>query len=57
MNLLLSIFRAGKQANAQIANNFDVLAVPAYIRYGVQIKGVNQYSPVVFMVDGWGFRK
>ncbi len=57
MSLLLSIFRTGKKANAQIANNFDVLAAPAYIRYGVNINGVNQYSLVVFTVDGWGFRK
>lgn len=57
MSLLSSIFRTGKKATAQIANDFDVLAVPAYVRYNIQINGVNQYNPAVLMVNGWGFRK
>ncbi len=54
---LLSMLLSSKKANQAIISDFDVLAIPAYVRYNIQINGVNQYNPNVLMVNGWEFKK
>lgn len=54
---LLSMLLSSKKANQAIISDFDVLEIPAYVRYNIKINGANQYSPIMLMIHGWEFKK